>query len=46
MRGLNLIEIDDINADIQELRKITGCEFTVDKHLKSYQQIDDNIKEQ
>eukprot|EP01084_Bolivina_argentea_P005148 9729_1 len=46
MRGLNLIEIDDVNIDIEELRKITGCEFTVDKHLKSYQQIDDNIKEQ
>ncbi len=42
MRGLNLIEIDAQNMDIEQLRKITGCDFVVDKNLKSYQQIGDN----
>ena len=41
--GLNLIELDQEHVDIQQLRKITGCDFTVDHELKPYRQIDDEV---
>jgi len=41
MNGLKLIELDDDKISVGELRKITGCEFTVDKNLRKYQQIDE-----